>query len=418
MKAKKLISVCLLMLLISALTGCMSRVELKDLGIVSGLGIDKLEDGYRVTAQILNPAAIAGDGGAQLPVYSFSAEGQSIHEAYNKLDHIGSAALFLSHLNVIVIDEAFAEAGFAPLLNFSLRHAEIRPDMTIVVAKEESAQDILSVVSALDTIPAVQIDVSSMVASRTARLVSYNLYEVVDMVNMETINLVLNAVSIYHADQENENGRDKQNEQDDQGQNDHQNEKDKDHEGSKINNIQDITDPVQLRIEHLAVFNKDKLVGFMDTYEAQLYNLLMGESKRYAFVTKIEDDYYTSGRVTKSDVKIKTDLENNEATITMNFDLMVIENTYPMDLTNPENLAAMSEYFKKQLESDLTTFIKKVQTEWQTDIIGIGGKAYYHENKIWKEKSGYWQELFPETTINLEIELEIDSIGEIGNVTH
>ena len=408
MRIKKLLLATVLVLAtVIALTGCLESVDLNKLGIVAGIAIDKIDDEYIVTAQILNPAAIVGETPNALTVYSLKADGKSIHEAWNRLDNITSSALYLSHLNVIVINEEFAKAGFSPLLNFALRHAQIRPNISIVVAKEEKASDVLSVVTAIDTIPAAQLDVSSMVPSHTPRLTNYNLYSVIDMVNTNSVNVVLNAITIHREEEH----TDKKVERKDGT------EGATTRDGNTIDNILDITRPVQLRAKHLAIFQGDKLAGYIDDREAQLYNMVMGENKRYTVVTRIEEDYYTSFRVAQVKSKITTDLANNEATIKLNLGATIVENTYPIDLTNSDNLKVMSDYLKAQVEHDMDKFVDKIQNELKSDIFGIGGKAYYKENKIWKEKEGYWAETFPKITINVEIEVEIDSVGEVGNVT-
>lgn len=409
MRIKKGLLSCLLIILsVVTLTGCLERLELNKLGIVAGIAIEKTDDGYTVTTQILNPSAIAGKTTNTLPVYSLTAEGESIAEAYRKIDQMSSSALYLSHLSVIVIDEEFAKAGFSPLLNFALRYTEIRPDITIAVAKGESATDILSVVTALDMIPATQLDVSSRAPAHTTRLTSFNLYEVVDMVNTNSTNVVLNAVTIDREEERINKSIERKNETEGKTK----------RNGSTIDNVLDIIPPVQLRIEHLAVFQGDKLAGFINDFEIQLYNMIMGHHKRYSIVTRIEEDYYVSAFVnTPIKSKITTDLANNEATLKMNLDAIILENTYPIDLTNTENLVVMSEYVQKQFEQDISNFINKIQTELKSDIFGIGGKAHHQETDTWKEIEGYWSEMFPEITINIEIELEIDSIGEVGNVT-
>jgi len=408
MRIKKLLLFTLLLISsIFTLTGCLESIELNKLGIVAGIAIDKTDDTYTITAQMLNPSAIAGETGNALATYSLKAEGESIHEAYKKLDQITSSALALSHLDVIVINEEFSKSGISPLLNFALRRDDIRPDIAIVVAKDEKAGDILSVVQALDRIPASKLNISSRVSSRTQRLTNYNLYEVVDMVNTNSTNVVLNAVSIYHE----EDHVDKEVKRPDGTEGKTQ------RDGSTVDNMLDITVPVQLRMEHLAVFQGDKLAGFINDAEGQLYNMIMGDYKRYDIVTRIEEDYYTSFGVTELKSKITTNLEQNEATIKMKVSGIVLENTYPVDFTNHENLVAMSVYLKDELEQNLNDFVEKVQTELKSDIFGIGGKANHQESKIWKEQEGYWSELFPELTIHIEVELEISSVGEIGNVT-
>ena len=408
MRIKKLLLPYLLIIVnVIVLTGCLESVELNKLGIVAGIAIDKTGDTYTVTLQIINPSAMAGESQNALPINNLKAEGDSIHEAFSKIRQLISSALYLSHLNVIIINEEFAKTGFSSILNFALRHADIRPDISIIVAKDDSAASILNVLTDLDMIPSAQLNISSRISSHTPRLTSSNLYETVDMVNTDRINCVLNAVSIYRED-------------------DHLEEEIKRKDGSEgktsssgstIDNILDITSPVQLRIEHLAAFQGDKLAGFLNSYEAQFYNMVMGDKKRYIVVAKIEEDYYTSVRMPEVKSKISTDLANNEATIKMDVKAVILENTYPIDLTNTENLVVMSEHVKSKFEKDMHDFIEKVQTELKTDIFGIGGKAHHQENEVWQEKEGYWSEIFPELTINLEVELEISSVGEIGNVT-
>ena len=402
MKIKKILfSTIILVSTILMLTGCLERIEVNKLAIVAALGIDKTDDGYTVTVQILNPTAITGERGNSLPVYSLQSEGRSIHEAYKKLDQITTSALSLSHLNVIIVDEKFAEAGISPILNFALRRDDIRPDITILVAKDATATEILSVVTTLDMIPAAQIDVAQFINTRTARLTNYNLYEVVDMVNTESSNVVLNAVSLYYAeDEKSEKAVEKVKKT-----------------GSTADNLNNIKAPVQLRIEHLAVFQEEKLVGFLDSAEAQLYNMVKGTYKRYDIVAPIGEDYYISFDTDELKSKITTDLANNEATISMKIKGLIQENTSPADFTNQDNLDAAAAVLKTQFESDMEAFIAKLQGELKSDVFGIGGKAHAQENKLWKETAGYWKEIFPELNIKLEIELEINSVGEIINVT-
>ena len=461
---KFLISSTFLIMCTILLTGCIERTELSNIAIVAGLGIDKIDDRYELTVQILNPASITGENQNALPVYSIKETGETIYEAYQKLDQITTSQLFLSHLNVIVINTELAESGIGPVLNFALRHTDIRPDINIVISKNASANEILNVLTSIDTIPAAQLDIfTNRSASSTARLTNYNLYEVVDMVNSDSINVVLNSVSIHHENNEqNTEGKlnrnldsTNSNEFSTSTQNDTNNDENFDHqennnsddfkgseqdpsnnensdasnnneetnsknnqkiEGATIDNILEITSPVQLRIDHLAVFNGDELVGFLDEDEAQFYNVLLGISKRYALKARIDEEYYVAAEVTDVSSKIETNIEKNKATINIEITAMIVENTYPIDLTTQDNLDIMSEHLQKQFENDIDSLINRIQTEFKTDVLGIGGRAYYDEHKLWTQKEGYWSEIFPDIDIKINIDFKIDSVGEIGNV--
>lgn len=384
-----------LFITLSFMTGCLQRTELNELGMVAGLGIDKEENGYTVTAQILNPAALANNSGST-PVYSLKATGQSMSEAFSRIDQMSTTTLFLAHLDVIVVNEAMAEAGINPVLNFALRHTDIRPDINIAVAKGTSANHILNVLPDAYNPPVASLDVSTNMAFEdTSRLVDINLFETIDMVNSPGIQLVLNAVRVHHETDENQS----------------------EEEDGKSDNTQAITSNAQLRMDSLAVFDGEKIIGFIDDEQAQLYNILIGNHKRYIFNTVVDDEYYFATEIVTTKTKIKTELENNKAFITVDLSALIVENAYNIDLTKQDNLNTMAEYLTNKLTRDFKEFIYVLQHEFKADIIGIGGKAYYQNNRLWEEKQGYWDELFPELDIYVELNFVIDSVGEVGNVS-
>ena len=70
-----------MMLVVVCLSGCGHKVEMSQIGIVAGLGVDQTENGYLLTAQIVNPSAIAGNQHDTLDVFSISAEGDTLNDA-------------------------------------------------------------------------------------------------------------------------------------------------------------------------------------------------------------------------------------------------------------------------------------------------------------------------------------------------
>lgn len=62
----------MVMLMAISLSGCGHKVEMSQIGIVAGLGIDQTENGYLMTAQVVNPSSIAGNQHDTLSVFSIS----------------------------------------------------------------------------------------------------------------------------------------------------------------------------------------------------------------------------------------------------------------------------------------------------------------------------------------------------------
>lgn len=105
-----------LVLLITPLTGCWSRKELGDLAVAIGLGIDKTDKGYRVTVQIVAPslaAASSGGGTGGPPALAVATESVTIMEAVRKLTTMLPRKIYLSHLSILLLDEATARRASA-----------------------------------------------------------------------------------------------------------------------------------------------------------------------------------------------------------------------------------------------------------------------------------------------------------------
>ncbi|CUP75363.1 Spore germination protein B3 precursor [Turicibacter sanguinis] len=379
-----------LMSVLVCLSGCAHKVEMSQLGIVSGFGIDKIEDRYRLTAQVVNPSSIAGNQHDTLSIFSVSAEGETLYDAYRELNTLTSKVLYLPHLSVIVLDEEIAKDGINTVLDFVLRNAAIRPNITVAIANNAPAADILHVLIPSDQIPITQLDsLSNMCVKCTGRQVNYNLYQVSERVNAEGDNIVLNSVAIIG---------------------------DGISQGEKIENILQVEPPTQLQIDSLAAFKSDKLVGYLDSEEAEYYNLLVGNSKRYVLNTVIDETYKVAYEARDTKVEIKPNLDEKKVKVECKVSGILMENEYPINLMEPKNISILQSYFEETLKKDLMDFISKTQQELQSDILGVGSKIHQKDPKKWAAVNGYWEEIYPTLEFEVDVKIEINSVGDIANL--
>ena len=372
------------------LSGCGNKVEMSQLGIVAGLGIDQIEGGYRLTVQVVNPSYVAGKQPETLPVFSISSEGETLFDAYHELNSLTNKVLYLPHLSVIVIDEAIAKDGINTVLDFVLRNAAIRPNITVAIANNAPAADILHVLIPSDQIPITQLDsLSNMCVKCTGRQVNYNLYQVSERVNAEGDNIVLNSVAIIG---------------------------DGISQGEKIENILQVEPPTQLQIDSLAAFKSDKLVGYLDSEEAEYYNLLVGNSKRYVLNTVIDETYKVAYEARDTKVEIKPNLDEKKVKVECKVEGILMENEYPINLMKPDNINTLQTYLEEALKQDLMNLISKTQHELQSDILGVGSKIHQKDPKKWAAVNGYWEEIYPTLEFEVDVKIEINSVGDIANL--
>ena len=161
MRARILLGLILLMMPI--LSGCWSRIEVNDLAFVTAAGIDKMEDGkIRLALQVAIPRMLgaAGQGGfggekgiGTKAVWVVSEKGETILDAYRRLQEKLPRRIFFSHSAIIVIGEQMARDGISPILDFFIRQREARMRSYILFTKGESVK-ILKFVPKLEKIPA------------------------------------------------------------------------------------------------------------------------------------------------------------------------------------------------------------------------------------------------------------------------
>ena len=135
-RAGLLVMACLL------LTGCWSRIEVSDLGVVVGLAVDR---GERLPARVtlyLSRSPGAGQFERGQAQWVVAREGGNVADALSQIRRASSRRLSLHHLRVVLVGEEYARGGMDELLDFLSRHPQIRL-LTRMMVVEGRAQAVL-----------------------------------------------------------------------------------------------------------------------------------------------------------------------------------------------------------------------------------------------------------------------------------
>ena len=136
--------------LLFCLTGCYNYRELNDLAIVSGISIDKNEDEYIVTVEIINPKKQQDASSGKEPEFVvYTNKGNSMQEALRKILKESPKKLYGAQMDVLIIDEATAKTELNNILDFFSRDPEIRSEFYVLVGK---STDVLEITTPLDKI--------------------------------------------------------------------------------------------------------------------------------------------------------------------------------------------------------------------------------------------------------------------------
>lgn len=389
MKLNRLLLI-ILVCQILLLSGCWSSHEVNTLGITVCIGIDKTENGYLVSMQILNPATIASDKSArESPIVIYSVEVSNMAEVTGKIMLQLSRKINNAHLRLVVFGEDVAKEGIENILDYLARNHEFRTDYYFAVAKNSTAKEILGILTPIETVPGVDMYNSIKISEEEwASLKSMRIIELINSIMADGKNPVLTGIEI-----------EKNNKID-----------------SNTTAVLERTDGYSLlKLSDSGAFNKDKLIGWLDENESKGYNYITGNVKR-----TLEDAQIDEAKITSTIMKAKSDtkvhLSENvpsiEVKIKIEQNIASIEGKF--EISSKEQKRLLDEMFAVEIKSLCEKALNKAQKELKTDIFGFGETIHRKYPKMWKKMKDNWDDIFPNLPVNITVEVDTKQLGGIG----
>lgn len=138
-----------MLLLVAGMVTACDYNDVDHLYISTGIGIDKVTDGIRVSVDIINPEASqsaqsdAGGSGSQGPDRVVSAEGQTFEMAFSRIQSQLAHSLYLPHTAVVVFSQAAIASDLNNLVDALERNRQLRRSQLWVITSG-NAEDILT----------------------------------------------------------------------------------------------------------------------------------------------------------------------------------------------------------------------------------------------------------------------------------
>ncbi|MBP2643529.1 MAG: spore gernimation protein GerC [Firmicutes bacterium] len=381
MNRKFLIS--LLLIISIATTGCWDAYELNQLAIVSALGIDKDTAGYIVSLQVLNPGQISGKNkGSGSPVTTYTATGATIWEAGRKLYTEYPRVFTYTHLKVVILGENMAREGIAPILDFITRCFEMRMDYVMLVARNSSAKDILSVLTPAEVVPAEalvnSLKLSQKVLGETSAV---TVDEFVSMLVTEGKDPVAAGVKISGEA----------------------------NSGEKTDSIKKVDMPAAVTVAPLGVFKKDRLVGWLNERDSKGYNYITGKGKDFVSIVTMPQGGKVEMKILKTKVALDAAGADQQPEINLE---MEVEGTIDgistdIDLLKEENIRIIEGEEEKEIGNIIAGAIRTAQKQYSSDIFGFGDVIHRTNYRAWESLRDNWDESFRNLPVNIKVKVRI-----------
>ncbi|WP_177182652.1 Ger(x)C family spore germination protein [Paenibacillus sp. OV219] len=390
MSMRKLLLCALLLAVVVTLTGCWNRKELNEISIATAFGFDKNKDHYRVSVQIINPAEITASkgGSGRTPIITVQqSRGDTIFESIRELTTVTPRKIYASHLRILVIGESLARDGIAKVLDSLSRDHELRTDFYIIVAKDATANEVLRILTPLEKIPTDKMFSSLKAAQRnwgvTAKVDLHELiYDLVD----KGKDPVLAGIRIIGDTQQ----------------------------GQSQRNLNSVSPQTMLKYEGLAIFHKDKLVGWMNSKQSKGYNYILGNIQSTIVRLPCPSGGNLNIELIHTTHKLKGKFVNGQPEVQVDVRVEGNVGEVECDMRMGENkaIALLEKELGDEVKSTIEDSVKRAKY-YKSDVFGFGTAIHRANYKAWNRMKDHWEEEFAKMTVHVRVYAKIRRTGSI-----
>ncbi len=340
-------------------TGCYDNIELNELAIITGLGIDYKDDEFYLTYEILSDTKT--EDNSAMKSYTISGSGKTIAEAFVKTNYKVGKNPYFAHLKITLLSETIIKDKIKEIVDYLIRDTNIRDEFILLVAKDNSPEEILK-----------HNDKNNPVVSDL----------IMNIINNEIYN---NSLAIGDFFQKNV--------------------------VKAISDYQDnILNSITIKDDKIGIANSYIFKGYnyqnvLSLQDSVIYNLFDKNVHAMDFSKEYDDKNVT---ITITNSKKDISITDDKITIDLKLEAKVLENNAKFDLKEEDSYQKLNRDFEKVIENQVKDFIIVLQ-ENESDILGLQ-EIYYKNTR--KSNKGLWTS----AKVKINVDLKINTKGFIFEV--
>lgn len=365
--------------------GCYNYKELNDLAITSAIGIDKSDNGYKVTAQVVNTQKEGTDNNSssdpKIIIYEHTSK--TVQEAVRYMVLESPKRLYPNHMQVIIISEDVAKDGILESLDLFFRDSELQKNFYVLISKDVSANQILKTLTPADSIVSSNIKKSLESDSSYLGITELVTYD-------ELINTYLNPNKEISLPSVTLKGKMK---------------------GSdKIDNIEQSDSSTKVVLSQMAIFKDDKMIGYLDDKQSIALSFIKGKINNTIIKYKCNGGYVVV-ETTNSKSSINVDNKGNFR-IKISGDAAINEVSCDINLENDNSISKINKQVNKEIKKNVNNTIKYVKNNYNSDIFNFLDILYKNQYSLYKKISNDWyKDKFKDSKIDIDVNIKVVEKG-------
>lgn len=396
---KTLFIICILLVLLTTLSGCYDARGVEELAYVTALGLDLSEKNIlQLTLQISIPSSstsLNSDSSQSSQTDTITVECESLNSGLALINSYISKEIDLSHCKAIIISENLAKSGLSPHIETISNNIEIRPNCNVIITKCSAKDYIENSKPTIESLTARYYEVAVKSSEYTGYIPATKLIDFIGNISNNTVqaSAILGNLNTFSSENLNSNSLLKSNNNYFAG------------ETPSVTSEKNETFGT-------AVFYDDKLVGELSGFETILHLIVSNKIDNCTISVPniFEDGSITDLKIRKRhNTKINVDYKNNVPNISVEIFL----EGYGLSLDKNINYDSKSQIDKinytteEFLKDELKKYLYKTSKELNSDIDGFGKKAIMQYLTIDKWLESNWLENYKNSIFTINVHMNI-----------
>lgn len=392
---RKTISLLSAVCLCIVFTGCWDTRELDDLAIITALGIDKKDGQYILTTQVVNPTAIANRKRSEIqsPVVTYTTKGKSISEALQKRTTLSGRENYTAQMKILLIGEYLAREGIGDILDYLFRSRDIEPTFYICIAKGNTAENTLNVMTPFVSNPAEMIYNSIKTQTKNRGTVIETMPDdlIANLAN-EGEEAKLTGIEIVGSKEK----------------------------GRVADNTQKIAPDTFLIINHIGVLHGERLVGWLTEMESKGLNLILDKMQKSKIEVPCPD--HPKKKAVMEILESKTSVQGQRVhhqpviSIKVHTSLSLADiQCQGISIDDPQTIKKLNRLAQKEITRIIRSTIYAAQKKYQTDVLQFGREVHQSDPDFWKRNRLKWDQLFVHLPVKVECEASVAFTGIVSD---
>lgn len=359
-------------------TGCWNYRELNEFAIVTGMAVDLEENKYKLSFLIANGNK---NESQQAQTSILTGSGESIYDAFKDISLMSPKELYISHLSIVIISEDVARNGISNLIDYLMRDPQSHQNFYLIVAKDSKASDVLAILSPLADYPSQNITSNVATSEKLQGKISDASFNLFITKYLETgFEPIMNSVTIVGNTEK----------------------------GQTAESQEKAKQDAYTKLDTIALFKKDKLIGWSTQDESVGIDMVLGEISTLYFDIPCGNEYVVT---VSNNYSVDYEVKKNKITISADAKGSLMEVGCNIDLEDEKEIKKLEKKVEKKMKEYINKAISLAQSH-KSDIFGFGNLVY----KKYPDYYNYikdWNEYFSTMDIEVKTSFKYTSKGTL-----